>query len=125
MSKYGFEFTGQEFINERGMVACPTCGKAISASGTGWFDSYVEKSFAGTQLQNGAYVCMEHLSDERKKEILVDSPKCDFSVEKDWVNKEQVEGPTEGPLVKLLNIVAKSRHDPELSVLVDKVFKHA
>jgi len=122
--KFGIEFTGQPFINEFEMVACPTCKKAISAKSTGWFDPHCKEAADGTPLKNGGYVCKEHLSEQRKEEIRKEAPGfSDFKSEKDWVDSEQVGGPKPGPLDNLLTIVSKAQGDPELMDGVRKVFE--
>ena len=48
-------------------VMCPVCRKDVSLK-VAWFDPY-QRTLRYFKANPGAYVCYEHLSDRRKKEV--------------------------------------------------------
>jgi hypothetical protein len=121
----GVCFTGQPYLDEfNSTVACPICNKALSMRGTAWFDPYYEPRFKeGT---HGTYVCKEHLSDRRKAEIKAaetTTGPINFDDEKGWVDREQVSGPVDSPLVSILNAVSKYVGDTETMAGVHKTLQ--
>jgi hypothetical protein len=126
MSKFGYEFTGQPFLNTgKCFIACPICGKAITASGTGWFDSHCKVEFPNN-TSNGVYVCKEHLSQERKDEINGDrhpDHPANFESEKKWVESEQNLIQKPGALERLLVNVSKYANDTTIMNGVSTIIK--
>ena len=127
MSEFGYEFTGQPFLSEaKTFIACPVCGKSITASGTGWYDFYCETKFSNSEA-TGAYVCKEHLSQRRKDEINVtwtpSGQPNNFESEKEWVDSEQNLVQKPGALESLLASISKHVHDKDLMDGVEKLHK--
>lgn len=126
VAPFGVEFTGQPFLTEaKTFIACPVCNAAITASGTGWFDSYCETKFPNSEA-TGVYVCKEHLSQQRKDEIngkrSSDKP-VNFESEKEWVMSEQNLVQKPGPLESMVASISKHVHDKDLMDGVEKLIK--